>query len=307
MNNQLSEKKPYLEIYKNKTIVLKIWENIDTKTNLWDFLNYINFLKNKYINIILLDEKWQEIFKVNPKNNFLNEIKETQTDISNILLLENNKDYILKSIDWKEIEFLSKNKLKDILEWNNKKINVEINSQLFIKLQEIYWLLNNWYSKITLTNIWWLKEELEWFGSGTMFINLEKSEFKKLNNLNLFKQIYKKFNNDWNWKKRSIYEVMKISKNYNVLELDWTILWWYYLSDFNIKMNWKNEKWKLLENLFSSKNGWGIWYILWEKIKKEWWKIFAYSKQEKFFSNLWFEKIKWQISKSWAFLWKFGK
>lgn len=201
MNNQLSEKKPYLEIYKNKTIVLKIWENIDTKTNLWDFLNYINFLNNQYINIILLDEKWQEIFKVNSKNNFLNEIKETQTDISNILLLENNKDYILKSIDWKEIEFLSKNKLKDILEWNNKKINVEINSQLFIKLQEIYWLLNNWYSKITLTNIWWLKEELEWFGSRTMFINLEKSEFKKLNNLNLFKQIYKKFHNDWNWKK----------------------------------------------------------------------------------------------------------
>lgn len=107
--------------------------------------------------------------------------------------------------------------------------------------------------------------------------------------------------------KRSIYEVMKISKNYNVLELDWTILWWYYLSDFNIKINWKNEKWKLLENLFSSKNGWGIWYILWEKIKKEWWKIFAYSKQEKFFSNLWFEKIKWQISKSWASLRKYGK
>ena len=112
--------------------------------------------------------------------------------------------------------------------------------------------------------------------------------------------IYKTQILNWNWKKRDNNSIERISKNYTVLELWWTILWWYYLWDFKIEINWKKLKWKLLESLFVSKNGWWIGYTLWEEIKKENKPIFAYTKKGWFFEKLWFKKVEWIKSETWA-------
>jgi hypothetical protein len=174
------------------------------------------------------------------------------------------------------------------------------------KLDSISQQLKWWISKITITNLKWLKEELEWFWSWTMFFDLEKTIFKKLDNKELFKQIYNKQILEKNWKEKNTEELEKISSNYNVLELEWTILWWYYLWDFEIKIEWKREYGKLLENLFSSKSWWWIWEVLWKRIRDND-VVFAYSKKESFFIKLWFAKIKWEKSETWAFLWKYDK
>ena len=296
----------YLDIYKEEIIVLQLWKDIFLKTNSNDFFDYLNFLKNEKINFVLLDEKWSQIFKSDWNNYFLDKNKNNISDsIKNILLLEKN----CKILDnkWEKIEFLSKDKLHKILKQEHKNIVIANNSKLYKKLNEIYKLLENWVNKITLTNSWWLKEELEWFGSWTMFVNLEKAKFKKLNNDKLFKQIYEYQFKNWNWKERTNNELIKISNRYEVYELDWTILWWYALNDFEIEINWEKQKWKILENLFAVKEWWWIGYKLWEEIKKEHNIIFAYSKQEKYFENLWFKKIDWQKSKTWADLWIYEK
>jgi hypothetical protein len=65
-------------------------------------------------------------------------------------------------------------------------------------------------------------------------------------------------------------------------------------------------KWQLLENLFSSKIWGWVGYILWEKIKEQP-LVFAYSKKEDFFINIWFKKIEWEKSETWADLWIYQK
>ncbi len=185
------------------------------------------------------------------------------------------------------------------MKWKHKMIKID--GWMLKKVESIYKILENWVIKITTTNIEGLKKEIEsieW--SGTMFVNLKTAEFKKLENLKLFNMIYEIQVLNWNWKKRNKNNIKSISRNYTVLELWWTILGWYYLWDFKIEINWKKLKWKLLEALFSSKNGWWIGYLLWEKIKKSNKPIFAYTKKWWFFEKLWFKKVKWIQSETGA-------
>lgn len=74
-------------------------------------------------------------------------------------------------------------------------------------------------------------------------------------------------------------------------------MWWFALSDNEIKWN----KWKLLECLFIAKLWNWLGYTLWEEIKKHN-IVFAYTKQEDFFKKIWFDKVEWEQSKSWASL-----
>ena len=295
---------PYLDIYKNKwKIVFQLWKDIFINKKSKKFFKYLDFLKKQEINFVLLDEEAKQIFNSDWNNYFLdNEKNNISENINNILILEENSE--IKDIENKKIEFISSEKLKLILSLNHNKIKIDKNSNIFRKLQEIDKLLDNWTYKVTLTNLEWVKEELEWFGSGTMFVNLEKAKFKKLDNYNLFKQIYKTQILEKNWKEKDEEKLKIISSDYNVLDLEWTILWWYYLWNFEIELDWKLIKWKLLENLFSSKSGWWIWEILWKEIKKEN-IIFAYSKKEDFFTKIWFKKIKWEKSETWADLWMY--
>lgn len=297
---------PYLDIYKNEwKIIFQLWKDIFLDKNSDDFFKYLKFLKNQKINVILLDEFGKQIFNTDWNNYFLDrEKKDFSENINNILLLENNLK--LKNLKWDNVEFVSKDKLKEILLWKNKEFKIANNSDLYKKLNKIYKILKSWVNKVTLTDYDWIEEEIGWFGSWVMFVNLEESKFKKLNNFELFKQIYRKYYSEWKWKERTDPELKKLSDNYKILELDWTVLWWYAFTDFEKNINWKNTKWKLLENLFSSKNGWGIWKVLWNEIISEEWPIFAYSKAWGFFKKLWFKKVKWEKSESWADLWKYN-
>ncbi|MDQ7022361.1 MAG: hypothetical protein Q9M97_02325 [Candidatus Gracilibacteria bacterium] len=297
---------PYLDIYKNKTIVLQIGKDFDENSSFKAFLEYIFFLKQEDINIILVDKNGKEIFKINGKKDFFSEDSKISQKINNILILEEN--FEIQDIKNKQIEFISHKNLKKIISGEHKKIkiNIEENYILFNKLKEIDKLLDNGNSKVTLTNLKGIKEELEGFGSGTMFIDLEKASFKNLNNLELFKQIYKKQFYNKKWKKRSEDELLELSNNYKILELEGTILGGYYLGNYEIELNGVLEKGKLLENLFSSKSGGGIGKILGEEIKKN--KIiFAYSKEKDFLEKLGFKLVKGKKSETGADLWKYEK
>ena len=297
----------YLDIYKDKEIVIKQSYDFKNEKEKDIFFDYLEKLKKQEISFYLVDENDNLVYKYENKNKnykFNQEVNLTSEEIKNILLLEN--DCELKDTDWKKIEFLSKEKLHKILKQEHHKIKVVNNSKLYKKLNEIYALLEKWATKVTLTESWTIEEELEGFGSGTMFVDLEEADFKKLNNDKLFYQIFDYQFKKWNWKKRTKQELENLSKNYEVYELNWTILWGFALSDSEIEINWKNKKAKLLENLFAVKEWWWIGYILAEKIKENE-LIFAYSKQEEFFSKIWFKKVEGKKSESWADLWVFKK
>jgi len=53
-----------------------------------------------------------------------------------------------------------------------------------------------------------------------MFVNLEKAKFKKLDNYNLFKQIYNTQISNKNWKEKDEKNLKIISSDYNILELE---------------------------------------------------------------------------------------
>ena len=289
------KKTPYLDIYHWKTIVLKVWEKNFLDENL---LDYIKFLENQNIKVVLIDKNGEKLNKLLDLNTC-----KTSEKIQNLLFLE-NEDCNLYTKNWKKIEFLSKWKLKKLLDWENNDILLDKNSILYKKLGEIYNLMEKWFDKITLTESGWLQNELEWFGSWIMFVNLEKARFKYLNNFALFKQIYNFQIEKWNWKKREDEKLQKLSKIYKVLELDGTILWWFALSDFEVQLeNWF-EKWKILELLFTVR-WWGeISKVLVDEIKRTK-KVFAYSKVKKFFQAAWFTEIPWITSSTWASLWKY--
>lgn len=215
--------------------------------------------------------------------------------ISNIIFLTWN--WWLLGKEWNIIPFLTANKVKNIIEWINNEVKVDW--WILKKIKSIYDLLMIWIDKVTLTNIDGLKEELEWFGSWTIFVNLDKAKFIKLNSLELFEKIY---NHYWkNWKKRNFDEKKKIFDNYTVLSLNWTILWWYSLSNYEIK--WK--KWKMLECIYASTEWSWIWTIILEKIKEEN-IVFAYSKSW-FFEKVWFTKLDNEQSETWADLYIYVK
>ncbi len=170
------------------------------------------------------------------------------------------------------------------------------------KMEAALEAMNKWATKLTITHPDWFSEEIEGFWSGTMIVDLEKAEFKKLENREMFEFIYTKNVQNGNWKERNEEEKDKISKNYQVLEVEGTILWWYALCDTEI--DWK--KWKILECIFSAKERWGIGKLLLEECKKNE-VVYAYSKKWNFFTKNWFREVKWHLSKTWAPLYKYSK
>jgi hypothetical protein len=57
-----------------------------------------------------------------------------------------------------------------------------------------------------------------------MIVDLEKAVFKKLENREMFEFIYTRNVQNANWKERTEEEKDKIFENYQILELDGTIL-----------------------------------------------------------------------------------
>jgi len=307
--NEISEK--LLQIFWKEQLNIFNSENIDSEKIDWlwfvwkpvkfnkklnkDKINLIGFIWTDNLNILLNNNADDIVVKI---------AEECSYQINNILYLTSTGWLLDK--EWNIIPFIGLDSLIEIIKWKHKEIFVEW--WMLKKLETIKKQLEDWISKITVTNLKWLKDELEtveW--SWTMFVNLEKAKFKKLDNYNLFKQIYNTQISNKNWKEKDEKNLKIISSDYNILELEWTILWWYYIWDFEIEINWKKESWKLLENLFSSKSGWWIWEILWKEILKNNNNIFAYSKKESFFIKLWFKKIEWQKSETWADLWFYEK
>jgi len=295
---------PYLEIYQQWEIIIQYSEDFENEKEKDDFFDYINFLKWNNIDFTLLDKNWNIVYKylsenkkyIFDKNYKIDEVKD---NIRNILLLENSIEF--RNEKWRIIEFVSKEKLEEILKENI------VDSNTSKKLKWVLKLLKEWISKVTLSPIRWLKAELEWLGAWTMFVDLEKAEFKKLKNKEIFYQIYKEKIISWEWKRKKDDKIEEIAKKYNVYEIDWTILGWYYLWDYEVEINWEKIEWQLLENLFASRIGWWIWPILWEKIKEKNNVTFAYSKREDYFTDLWFIKVEWKKSETWADLWMYKK
>lgn len=267
--------------------------------NFKSFVLYLEQLKSLWIKIILI-HWWLNINADEIVQNLASQLKD---NISNIIFLT-WKWWILDN-EWKVVSFLTKEKVKDILDWNTENIKVEW--WMLKNLETIYSLFKNNIAKVTIANLSGLKEELEWFGSWTMVVDIEKAEFKKLESKEMFDLIYTKNikSETWNtkksgWKARTQEEKDKIFNNYITLEVEGTILWWYALSDHEI--DWK--KWKLLECIFTPKLRSWIWSVLWEEIKKHN-VVFAYSKEGDFFEYLWFKKIDWKKSESGAFLYMY--
>jgi len=218
--------------------------------------------------------------------------------ISNIVFL--TWTWWLNNTKMETITFMTKKKLDLILIWEDKDIKVDW--WMLKKIQTINSLLEVWISKITITSLSGLREELEWFWSWTMFIDLNKAKYKKLENRAMFELIYDKNIFEWKWKKRDEEDKTEIFNSYKVLEIEWTILWGYSLIDTEIQW----EKWKLLQCLYASKEWNWIWKLLWFEMKKET-VIFAYSKSWWFFEKLWFKKIEWKKSETWADLYIYKK
>ena len=215
--------------------------------------------------------------------------------LQNIFIID---DYSVFDKRWKRIEFLEYNSLLSILEQNHRFIQISKNTKLYNLLVEIKTLLENWFKKITLAQIDWLKEELEWFGSWTMFVNLDYINFSNIEDEVLFNQIFDYQVKKKNWKQKNKKERKRTFDNYQVLEIDGTILWWYYLAPYQ-------DGYKL-ENFFSFRNGGWIGKYLIDEIKSKW-KIYAFSKQDSFFTKNWFQKIAWETSITWASLYVFNK
>ncbi len=304
--------------------------------NFWEFVQYVEYLNSIWIPIVLICQKWCDIeglfqydkinvvslWQINKQGKFsydlfldtkINIVEDSSSEsefneiiqnllskyndkISNVIFL--NDSGWLKNGEGGIISFLSKEKLKCILNWNYEK--AVINSWEKKVLELIYELFRKGIHKTTIASIDWLREELEWFGSWTMVIDLEKAEIKTLENRELFDLIYSKQVEGWNWKDRTIEEKDEMFKNYKILEIDGTVLWGYCLSDCEVEW----QKWKLLSCLFTTKVWSWLWYILWQEVKKSG-VVFSYSKQWKFFENLWFKKVEWKKSETWAFLYVF--
>jgi hypothetical protein len=170
------------------------------------------------------------------------------------------------------------------------------------KMEAALEAMNKWASKLTITHPDWFSEEIEGFWSGTMIVDLEKVKFKKLESREMFEFIYMRNVQNGNWKERTEEEKDKIFENYQVLEVEGTILWWYALCDTEI--DWK--KWKILECIFSSKERGGIGKLLWKEIEKNE-VVCAYSKKWGFFTKLWFVKVEWHFTEKWVPLYKYTK
>lgn len=256
-----------------------LWNQITQLWEVWTVKSFLKPFSKDKINIVpfvWMNESTWCTLNINADDVVNKIVTELKDKISNITFL--TWTWWIKYKDKKIVPFLTMEKVEKILKWENTCISVDWWMQK--KLLSILDLLKKGVSKVTIASLEWLKEELEWFGSGTMIINLEKAKFGKLSNKGLFEMIYKKNVKSGYWKARNKKQKNEIFKNYTVLEIDWTVLGWYALSGY--------KDWKLLECIFSFKSGGGIWTKLWEEIKKEK-KVYAYSKNGWFFEKLWFE------------------
>ncbi len=273
-------------------------KKIDWLGEVWAPLSFNKKFDPKKINIIPF--VWQKQWSDNLLNINADDIVKMMSDyfseqISKIIFLTWTWWLLDKKSEL--ITFLSKENLERVL--NKKHENIEVEWWMLKKLESILAILKNWVKKVTVTGLSDLKTEMELIDwSWTMFMNLQKATFKKLKDKSIFEQIYEKLTSMWKWKTRSHSEKNEISADYTILELEWTILWWYHLWNHEETINWKVIKWKLLQTLFASKSWWWIWQVLWEEIKKEP-IVFAYSKNW-FFEKLWFQKIDGIYSETWA-------
>ena len=264
-----------------------LWDQITQLWEVWTVKSFLKPFSKDKINIVpfvWMNESTWCTLNINADDVVNKIVTELKDKISNIIFLTwtwwvNNKKGEL-------ISFLTAEKVKKIVDWKDE--HIEVNWWMQKKLKIIQNLLENWISKVAITKLSALKEEVEWLaGSWTMIIDLNKAKLSKLSNEDLFKMIYEKYVNEWCWKKRETpEEIINLYNNYFVLEVDWTVIWWYALNDCEV--NW--EKWKLLECIFSFKSWWWIWTKLWEYIKEQG-NIFAFSSKEEFFKKLEFNKI----------------
>ncbi len=291
----------YLDIYKGGGVIIfevDREEILKKSKDISELTWYIRHLQSKGVRCIIKDSDWNEIFKelLNKNPDWVSQ------KVLNYVILSTKRG--IKNDSWERLSFLWKNRLEDIISGTHTKIHLDW--EKLEKIKRIYNFLEKGYSKVTLTTIAGLKQEIEWFGSWTMFIDLDKAVFEKLKAKEFLYEMYKYHLKKWNWKERSMDELEEMADNYYVLSLEWTILGWYYLSDFEKEIDGELMWGRLLENLFASRNGGWIWFILWHEIKKEK-KVFTYTKKGRFFKKLGFVKIAWSQSKSGADLYKYIK
>lgn len=277
-----------------------ICERVET---LWE-VGFVKSFKKEFdtdkINILpfvwVSEEDIKSFFNVNADDIVTRIVWEMRDKISNIIFL--TWTWWLEDNEWNVISFLTKKAIEDVLDW--KHLKIKATWWMKKKLKVILEVIGKWASKVSMTNINWIKEEIEGFWSGTMIVDLEKVKLKKLESREMFDFIYKSNVKNGNWKERNEEEKDKIFKNYQVLELEGTILGWYSLC--NTEIDWK--KWKILECIFSSKErGWIGTLLLKECIKNK--IVYTYSKKWRFFKKNWFVKVKWNFSKTWSSLYKY--
>lgn len=263
---------PYLEKYKNsgKTIVV-IWE---VKDNIKDYISYLIFNWINVENIWV----WQDLSCLN------------KSLVSNIVIID--KSWPILSQNWNIVSLTTL--------WSLTWDIVQARKWVLSVIESV---LSSWFDRVSL--VWEndLEKELEtlkW--SWTMFINPDNTSFWLVDDFALFEMIYAENISNNDWKKRTESEKLEIFKNYYVLKIWECILWWYQVVDF--EYNWVS--WNMIQCLRCSKQWNWVWKKIMDEIKsKNKLPLFAYTKKTEFFTKMWFKKIEWELSPTWAelFVW----
>ncbi|NUJ97157.1 hypothetical protein HGA92_00015 [Candidatus Gracilibacteria bacterium] len=242
------------------------------------------------------EEDIKSFFNVNADDIVTRIVGEMREKISNIIFLTGTGG--VEDNEGNVISFLTKKAIEDILDGKHLKINAT--GGMKKKLKVILEVIEKGASKVSMTNIDGIKEEIEGFGSGTMVVDLEKVKLKKLESREMFDFVYESNVKNGNWKERNEEEKDKIFENYQVLELEGTILGGYVLCDTEID----GKKGKILECIFSSKERGGIGTLLLKECIKN--KIvFTYSKKGRFFKKNGFVKVEGHFTEKGVPLYKY--
>jgi len=299
-------------VFEWERFVIQLWKGVLENESKKQFFDYLESLKTgKWIIPVVLDSDWMllnnnlDLVNKNHKKSYLYkkyiEIWDKVSDyIKKILFIE--KEFQILDLDWNHIELISKLVLEDIINQTHKKIKVKPWTDLFNNLIQIKNLLENWFSKVSLTWINSIKDEVEWFWTWTLFLDLDKASFKKIASLEILEKIHDNFVEEWSWKKKTKKELNEIFKKwYNIYQINGSILWWYSLQDnYKVDINWEKLEWVYLWNVFTTKNGWGVWKRMINNIKSWNWIVFCHTNARWFFENVKFRKIEWRKTKSWA-------
>lgn len=264
---------PYLEKYKQtKQEIIVVWALSG------EVRDYVQNLINNWIkvrNIKSIEELWE----INWWN------------IWNVLLIDEKWPII--SEKWNVVSVATIDLLKpDILSTRAEVVG------------QIWELLKLWIKRVSLISENWLSWELEtlkW--TWTMFINPELATFEQMDDYALFEMIYAENIANKDWKPRTEEEKQDIFRNYRVLKIWESILWWYQILDFEFRW----VAWSMIQCLRCSKQWNWVWKRIIDEIKAQSkLPIFAYTKKVEFFTKMWFEKISWEVSETWAELFVFG-